>query len=204
MAIMRWILCAAIGYLLGNIQTGLLVARLSGEDLRKHGSGSSGATNALRVLGRRSAIITFVGDLLKGVIASAIGIFIAGTVGGMFACVFVVVGHIWPVFFGFKGGKGAATSIGALFVILPVQTLVMLVVGVAVVFITKMVSLGSIVGALTLLLIESVSSIISFDPAQLIFIVIMVALIVYAHRENIDRIRKGTENKISGDMFRKR
>lgn len=201
----RLILSGIIAYLLGNIQTGLLIARMSGNiDLRSLGSGSSGATNVLRVLGSQSALFTLLGDFLKGLLAVGIGLIITGYYGGMAAAVFVVVGHIWPVFFGFHGGKGVATSIGALLLVLPWHTLLMVAVGVAVLIFTKTVSLASITGALVLLISGIISAILRHDGYIALFTVFMAALVIFAHRSNIVRLRRGNENKITSDMFHKK
>lgn len=205
MIILQMALCAIIAYLLGNIQTGLIIGRLMNNvDLRKHGSGSSGATNALRVLGSQSALFTLLGDCLKGIIAVGIGMIIAGWHAGMVAAVFVVIGHIWPVFFNFHGGKGVATSIGALVMLLPWHTLFFLVLGIAILLVTKTVSLASICGALAFLISGSISAIVRQDWFMLIFVILMSALIIFAHRANIGRLAKGNENKISASMFRRK
>lgn len=205
MEFMRWVLCAVVGYLLGNIQTGLLIGRLMNNvDLREHGSGSSGATNALRVLGRQSAAFTLLGDFLKGVIAAVLGILIAGHTGGMVAAIFVVVGHIWPVFYGFHGGKGVAASIGVMVTLFPIQSIIMLIIGIAVIYFTKMVSLGSMVGAVAFMIMGIITAITQGNWFTAVFSIVMAALIIFAHRANIGRIRNGTENKISMDMFKKK
>ncbi len=204
MQIVMGILCAIIGYVLGNIQTGILVGRLSGADPRKSGSGNSGATNVLRVLGRRSAALTLVGDMLKGVIASVLGLLLAGHDGGMIAALAVIVGHVWPVFFGFKGGKGAATAIGSLAVLFPLYALIMVIAGVAVLLVTKMVSAGSMLGAVVFAVLAVISGIRAGNAWQCVFAVLMAAIVCYAHRANIRRIVKGEENLISGSMFKKK
>lgn len=204
---MQWlylVLCAIIGYLLGNVQTGLIVARLAkGVDLRKYGSGGSGATNALRVLGKKYSAMTFVGDCLKGILAVVIGRLLAGQDGGMVACLAVIVGHIWPAFYGFHGGKGAATSIGAILVLFPWQGLIMLAVGVVVLLITKIVSLGSIVGALAFLIAASATAISQRYWFMLVYAILMVALILFAHRGNIVRLMHGKEDKITNALKKK-
>ena len=106
---------AAIGYLLGNFQTGLVVGWASRKiDLRMHGSGGTGATNALRTLGKGGALLTFLGDFVKGTLASLLGLAVAGQEGQLVASLFAVIGHIWPVFFRFRGGKGVTTSVGSM------------------------------------------------------------------------------------------
>lgn len=204
---MQWlylVLCVVIGYLLGNVQTGLIVARLAkGVDLRKYGSGGSGATNALRVLGKKYSAMTFIGDCLKGILAVVIGRLLAGQDGGMVACLAVITGHIWPAFYGFHGGKGAATSIGAILVLFPWQGLIMLAVGVGVLLITKIVSLGSIIGAIAFLIAASITAITQQNWFMLVFTFLMVFLILFAHRANIVRLLNGKEDKITTSMKKK-
>ena len=108
--IFKYILCAAIAYLLGSISTGILVSKNSGHNLREEGSHNTRASNALRVLGLKGGALTFAGDFLKAFIAVMAGKAIAGMNGGMIAGLFVILGHNWPVFFQFKGGKGVACS----------------------------------------------------------------------------------------------
>lgn len=204
MEFMRLVLCAIVGYLLGNIQTGLIVARASDIDLRKFGSGSSGATNALRVLGRQQAALTFLGDFLKGIVATAFGFLVTGFDGGLTGALFVVVGHIWPVFYNFRGGKGAATSIGALLLVLPWHTLLMLAVGVVVILLTKMVSLGSLAGALVLLISGVITAISRQDWFLLVIVILIVSVVIFAHRANIRRLLSGTESRIDLSSLRKK
>lgn len=204
MTVFQVLICAAIGYLLGNVQSGLIVGKLlAQQDIRNHGSGSSGATNALRVLGKRSALLTLLGDLLKGIIAAWLGKLIGGLHGGMVAALAVTVGHIWPAFYGFRGGKGVVTSIGVMFVLLPGHAAMLLAAGVAVLLLTKIVSLGSIAGAITLFVTGTISAIARRDGFMFFFVLLMTGIVLYAHRENIKRIRNGTENKISAEMFKR-
>lgn len=203
MEIAKFVVVAAIAYLLGNIQTGLLIGRLTNNvDLRQHGSGSSGATNALRVLGRKSALFTLLGDALKGIIATLVGMAIAGWHGGLVAALFVIIGHIWPVFYGFHGGKGVAASIGSLAVVMPLQALLMVVIGVAVLLWSKMVSLASITGAFVFMIAGSITGIVNQDWLQVAVSLLMGIIVIFAHRTNIKRLKNGTENKISAKMIK--
>ena len=113
------------GYLLGSISTGVVLSRLFAKtDIRSQGSGNAGTTNMLRVLGRKMALLTFIGDMLKGIIAVFIGKWlIGGELGGLLGVVGAVLGHYYPLYFGFKGGKGIATSFGSLLFVFPVQAL---------------------------------------------------------------------------------
>ena len=127
--LIKYLAIAAAGYLLGNFNTGLVVSRLqAGIDIRRHGSGNAGATNMLRVLGSQSALLTLIGDILKGLIAIWIGHCLAGFPGAMLGATASIAGHCWPVFFGFKGGKGVATTAGALLCLFPVAGLLCLAV----------------------------------------------------------------------------
>lgn len=148
-----YIMIIIIAYLLGNISTSYIVAkRLTGEDIRTQGSGNAGSTNVLRTLGKKAGALTFIGDVLKGIVAVFISEMIAKIVGldvvtaGYVAVVGVVCGHNWPAFLGFRGGKGVATSLGAMLAVNPIIALICLLVFIVIVAITKYVSLGSEIG----------------------------------------------------------
>lgn len=205
MNIVRLLASAVLGYLLGNIQTGLIVGWTTKKiDLRQHGSGSSGATNALRILGRQSALWTLLGDFLKGLLAACLGLLIGGWRGGLLAGMCVVAGHIWPVFFGFKGGKGVATSLGVLTLLMPLQALLVAVTGITLILTTRIVSLSNMLAACLFLVTGSVTAIVRSDWLLLAFSVLLPAMIVFAHRANIRRILAGTESRISASMFHKK
>ena len=196
---LRYILIIIIAYLLGNISTSYLVAkRLTGVDIRTQGSGNAGSTNVLRTLGKKAGAITFLGDLFKGITAVLISQLIAKFTGldvitaGYIAVVGVVCGHNWPAFLGFRGGKGVATSLGAMIAVNPIIALSCFGVFLVIVAVTKYVSLASVVG-------------ISMSPIIMMFLQnkkgILVTLflsvsVIYTHRENIKRLLKGTERKI--------
>ncbi len=121
--IQKYLLIALIGYLLGSISTGILYSRALGRDIRTQGSKNAGATNMARVHGLSKGLITLLGDSLKGVLATLIGLWIAGQTGAMIGGAFAAIGHMWPVFFDFKGGKGVATLLGVGLVMDPVVLL---------------------------------------------------------------------------------
>ncbi|MEG1311293.1 MAG: glycerol-3-phosphate 1-O-acyltransferase PlsY [Romboutsia sp.] len=188
-----------IAYILGNISTSYIVAkRLSGVDIRTQGSGNAGSTNVLRTLGKKAGAMTFIGDLLKGIIAVFISELIAKLVGldiviaGYLAVVGVVCGHNWPAFLGFRGGKGVATSLGAMIAVNPIIALICFGIFLVVVVITKYVSLGSVVG------ISMSPIIMMIDKNQKgVLVTLFLALsVIYTHRENIKRLLNGTERKI--------
>ncbi|AVB42006.1 glycerol-3-phosphate 1-O-acyltransferase PlsY [Clostridioides difficile] len=199
MEIFSYIIIAVVAYLLGNISTSYIVAkRIAGVDIRTQGSGNAGSTNVLRTLGKRTGAMTFLGDVLKGVMAVLISEFAARLVGidtllaGYLAVICVVAGHNWPAVLGFRGGKGVATSLGAMLAVNPVITLMCLAVFILVVAITKYVSLGSVVG----IGCSPIFMIMVKNKAGLIVALFLTASVIYNHRANIKRLLNGTERKI--------
>lgn len=189
------IFIALFGYLLGSVPTGLILTKLfSKVDPRKIGSKNIGATNIFRTAGRSLGIFTLVGDLLKGAIPVVIAIqwgesnlWIA--VSGLSP----FLGHIFPIFLGFKGGKGVATALGVYFVISPIAVLIELLVFAGIVWKWRFISLGSIACATTIPILIAFFR--SDSQAYFIISVIMAALILYRHQPNISRLLQGTENK---------
>lgn len=194
-----YIMIIIIAYLLGNISTSYIVAkRLTGEDIRTQGSGNAGSTNVLRTLGKKAGAMTFIGDVLKGIVAVFISEMIAKIVGldvvtaGYVAVVGVVCGHNWPAFLGFRGGKGVATSLGAMIAVNPIIALMCLLVFIVIVAITKYVSLGSVVG----IAMSPIIMIFLKNEKGLLVTLFLAISVIYTHRENIKRLLKGTERKI--------
>ncbi len=204
-----YIIVAILAYLIGSINFSVIISKkLAGIDIREKGSGNAGTTNILRVVGKRAALITLVCDILKGVVsvllALIIGLIIKNTDRAFLiqiAGIFVVIGHTFPVFFGFKGGKGVATSIGVLLMTNWKIGLICLVFGLVVVAVTRMVSLGSIAAAIlfpVLSLFISTNFIVEASGIKyLVYSLILALIVIFNHRENIKRIASGTENKIS-------
>ena len=196
-------LAALIGYLMGAIPFGLLVGRATkGIDLRQYGSHRTGATNALRTLGARAAALVFLLDVAKGVAAVLFARLLfaddplagwAGAVAGLAA----IVGHNWSVFIGFTGGRGVATSAGALGAMSPLSLLVLAPVVFGIMWRTRYVSLGSITGGL---LAPLITAVLAFaGPASVPAVAYALAsglLVTAAHADNIARLRAGTERKI--------
>ena len=184
------------GYLLGSISTGVVLSRLFAKtDIRSQGSGNAGTTNMLRVLGRKMALLTFIGDMLKGIIAVFIGKWlIGGELGGLLGVVGAVLGHYYPLYFGFKGGKGIATSFGSLLFVFPVQALLAFAVFLILVAVTHYVSVGSIAAAITLPLLVVITH--WQEPSLWIITVCIGASVVWRHRANIKRLMNHTENKL--------
>ncbi len=187
-------------YLLGSIPTSYLIGKISGVDVRKHGSGNVGATNVLRVLGKLPAAITLMLDIGKGVLAVTLvaSIFYQkGTIGfNLFKCLLglaVIAGHNWTIFLKFKGGKGVATFIGVFAVLLPLELIAGLIIWIITVWITKYVSLGSILLAMSVPLIAAFSG---KGIETVILAIIACIIICYKHKGNINRLLMGTEHKI--------
>ncbi|MGN0990133.1 MAG: glycerol-3-phosphate 1-O-acyltransferase PlsY [Candidatus Ventricola sp.] len=184
------------GYLLGSISTGVVLSRAFAKtDIRSQGSGNAGTTNMLRVLGRKMALLTFIGDMLKGIIAVFIGKWlVGGELGGLLGVVGAVLGHYYPLYFGFKGGKGIATSFGSLLFVFPVQALLAFAVFLILVAITHYVSVGSVAAAVTLPLLIVITRF--SEPVLWIITVCIGASVIWRHRANIKRLMNHTENKL--------
>ena len=142
-----FVLAVVIAYLLGNISPSTILAKMAGKDIKKEGSGNAGTTNALRVLGKKAALITLVIDIGKGVVAVLLGGIISGPEAAMICAPAVFIGHVWPVLLKFKGGKGVATAFGTLLAVNWQLALICLAIVIVVVVLTRMVSLGSVTAA---------------------------------------------------------
>ncbi|HTL78077.1 MAG TPA: glycerol-3-phosphate 1-O-acyltransferase PlsY, partial [Candidatus Babeliales bacterium] len=193
-----------VSYLLGSIPAGYLAGRLAGVDIRKVGSGNIGATNVMRVLGKAYGYPVFAIDFLKGLAAVRVSILIArhtqhaGTsmeLIGIVAAVSCVTGHVFPVWLQFKGGKGVATSAGALFGLMPVALLIGAAVWIAMFQVTRYVSVASITAAIALPIVILIM--ISLDQARtmalLYFSICLAAMVILRHRSNLSRLVRGTE-----------
>ena len=187
-----------VSYLVGSIPSGLILGRIRGIDVREYGSGNIGTTNVLRTLGKKFGAIVMAADLLKGVVAVLLARYVIGAPAGeMAAALAVVAGHDWSLYLRFRGGRGVATSAGALIVMAPLVAAAGIVTFVAVVALTRYVSLGSIAAAAGTVIVMAVFTALDRAPFEyLIFIGIAVALIVFQHRENVARLLAGTENKL--------
>lgn len=187
-----------VAYLLGSIPSGVIVGRLvKGIDVRDSGSGRTGATNVLRTLGWPAAVVVTLMDVGKGVAAVLLGLVLADASGQVAAGVAVVVGHNWPVFIGFRGGRGVMPAAGALLVLLPLSAVVGITLAVVVIASTRYVSLGSLVGTVTGASILAAYALLGSAP--LIFAPLAVVgggIIVFGHRDNIGRLVRGTERRL--------
>jgi glycerol-3-phosphate acyltransferase PlsY len=196
-------LAALVGYLLGSIPTGIIVARVyRNVDLTAYGSGRTGATNVLRTLGSGAAAIAFAGDFLKGLLAVlAVRLAIAGDNSWveLVAGVAAVLGHSYSIFIGFKGGRGVVTGFGATAAATPIAPILMLIafaIGAVLVAVTRYVSLGSVVGAALAGLLMCWLAVNTGDPAWAVWGVLMSGFIIASHKDNIERLLAGTERKL--------
>jgi len=192
---MDYLLTGVIAYLVGSIPSGLILGKLFWHtDLRKYGSHNIGATNAWRTLGKVPGIIVFLADSLKGQAGVLLGLSLVGTplaavIGGLLA----IVGHSFSLFLRFHGGKGVATSLGVLTMLMGNVTLIVFVLWFTIVYMTRYVSLGSVVaGVITPIL----AALFAYPMEYIVFTVIAALLVIVRHRENIKRLMNGTENKI--------
>ncbi|AGA69760.1 acyl-phosphate glycerol-3-phosphate acyltransferase [Desulfitobacterium dichloroeliminans LMG P-21439] len=184
-----------IAYLLGAIPFAYFAGRFKGVDVRKHGSGNMGTTNAFRLLGAKIGALVLLGDALKGAMAAYLGYHFFGPWGGIVAGLLAMAGHSWNPFFGFKpSGKGVASGFGIILVLMPEITGIAIALFVLVVFITRYVSMGSVLGALT---VGVLVFILNEPLAYKVFAVIAVSGVIIRHRTNLQRVLKGTENRIN-------
>lgn len=202
-----YIVVSILAYLLGSISFSVIFGKkFAGIDVREHGSKNAGSTNTLRTAGKKAALLTLVCDVLKGVVAVLIGF----VVGIMFqnidkallvqiAGICVVLGHVFPIFFKFKGGKGVATSLGVLLVMNWQVGLICLLFALIIMALTRMVSAGSILAAVLfpILTIFIHEHYIVNEGNYIIFGILLAAIVIVLHRGNIQRILAGKENKIS-------
>ena len=206
-----YIIVAVIAYLIGSINFSVLLSKkMAGFDIREKGSGNAGTTNMLRSVGKKVAAITLVCDILKGVVSIVIAIIVGKIAKNsdrelflQIAGIAVVLGHTFPIFFGFKGGKGVATSLGVLLMSNWQIGLICLVFAVVLMALTRMVSLGSCAAAvlfpvLSLFINQHYTVLTDGKSGRVYFVysVILAIIVLYNHRSNIKRILNGTENKL--------
>ncbi len=217
---------AVISYLIGSVNFSILLSRIiEKKDIRESGSGNAGATNMLRTYGKKMGIITLLLDVLKGVVviilawvvtfflwASYVTVdkvtgiidtsnlhYIIGVAIPYIAGVCAILGHNFPLYFGFKGGKGVATSLGVVLMLDWKVGLIVAVIAIAIMAVTRYVSLGSIIGGAMFIIIEIVKAIVTSECniVQLVCVIIIGGLLIARHHANIKRLLNGTENKLS-------
>ena len=206
------ILIAIIAYLIGSINFSVILSKkMAGFDVRQKGSGNAGTTNVLRSVGKKAAAITLICDILKGVVSIGIAILVGYLFNAQnksilvqIAAIAVVIGHTFPIFFGFKGGKGVATSLGVLIMTNWQIGLICLAIAIIIMAITKMVSLGSCMAAIAFPLLTYFAAnifenayIVKEGSSYFVYSIILAVIVLFNHRSNIKRIITGKENKLS-------
>ena len=206
------ILIAIIAYLIGSINFSVILSKkMAGFDVRQKGSGNAGTTNMLRSVGKKAAAITLICDILKGVVSIGIAILVGYLFNAQnksilvqIAAIAVVIGHTFPIFFGFKGGKGVATSLGVLIMTNWQIGLICLAIAIIIMAITKMVSLGSCMSAIAFPLLTYFAAnifenayIVKEGSSYFVYSIILAVIVLFNHRSNIKRIITGKENKLS-------
>ncbi len=209
---MIYVIMAIIAYLIGSVNFSVIFSKkFAGFDVREKGSGNAGSTNMLRSVGKKAAALTLICDVLKGVVAIVIAIILGNIIQDsnkelllQIAGITVVLGHTFPIFFQFKGGKGVATSLGILLMSNWQIGLICLVFALVLMALTRMVSLGSCAAAvlfpvLTLFINDHYTVLTEGKPGStyLVYSIIMAVIVLFNHRSNIKRILNGTENKLS-------
>ena len=195
MMVVKAILTALAAYLLGSISFGMIVAKIKGgPNLREVGSKNTGATNVLRVMGVKTGLLVFVLDILKALIACGLGRILLGLDGAMLAGLLVVIGHNWPCFFQFKGGKGVASTLAVMLVTFPIPACICYVVAIALIAATRYVSLGSITLAVLFAVLVIATNWGSWPV--ILWVIAIAGLLIWRHHANIGRLLSGTENKL--------
>ena len=192
--VIKFVIFVALAYFIGNVSPSIILGKIAGVDIKKEGSGNAGTTNALRVLGKKAAIITLLIDVMKGVIAVFLGMHFGNYMIGTVCALAVFCGHIWPCLYNFKGGKGVATAFGAIMAVnwcLGVLALGVVAVGLAA---SQRMSVGSILGAASFPIICWI-----FEPGFIWIGSVMALIIIVKHRANIVRLIKGEEPKMFGN-----
>lgn len=207
-----YIIMGIIAYLIGSINFSILISKKkAGFDIREKGSGNAGTTNMLRSVGKGAAIVTLILDILKGVVTIWLSIFYGFMLYKIWninidyailiqvSGILVIVGHTYPIYFGFKGGKGVATALGILLVTNWHIGIISLVFALVLIIVSRMVSVGAICAAILfpVLTLFSYESLFIEPGNYMVFSIIIAIIVCFNHRENIKRIMNGTENKIS-------
>ncbi len=204
--------CVVVGYLLGSINPSIIVSRkLYGKDIREFGSGNAGLTNMLRTYGKKAALFTLGGDMLKTILSVAFGAMFYGVEnwtsvdrgmeGAYLAALFCVLGHIAPVYYKFRGGKGVLAAATAILILDPIVFLMLIAIFATVLLLTRYVSMSSITAAFFYPALTYITRtyLMELPPAMwtMLFSVVCAVMVIYMHRENIKRVANGKENKLS-------
>ena len=197
---MNKVILIIAAYLIGSVNFSILLSRLiSGQDIRKSGSGNAGATNMLRTYGKKMGVITLLLDVFKGIAVILICRLLKVEKEWEYvSAVFVILGHNFPLYFGFKGGKGVATSLGAVLMLNWKIGLIVAVIAIAIMAITRYVSLGSIIGGAIFIIAQVISMLVfeEFNVIRFVCVLVMGGLLIIRHHANIKRLLSGTESKL--------
>lgn len=192
---MRNLILMIIAYLLGSFPSALVIGKpFYNKDIRNYGSGNLGSTNAFRVLGKKGGAIVFILDILKGGLAFLIAKYAGATISPLIIAVFALIGHIYPIFANFKGGKAVATSAGIILFYSPLLFITLFIIFVITLKIWKMVSLSSTIISIAAVFIVWLGN---YDLTARIMLTIFAVFIIIKHIPNYKRILNGTENKVS-------
>lgn len=195
MTITRFVIIAVCAYLLGSLSFAIIVSKVTmGKDIRNYGSGNAGLTNAYRTMGAGKTLFVLIGDIAKGAAAVSIGMLLAGPVGKLVAGIFVILGHMFPLYFGFRGGKGVLVGAVMLLLFDWRMFLIAFVLFFFAVAITRWISLGSILGAVSF---PITMAIFYRDPVLIAMAFGMAVAVIFMHRSNIMRMLRGQENRFS-------
>ena len=192
---MNWAILLIAAYLIGSIPFGLIAGKVIWKkDLRNFGSHNIGATNAWRVLGRKAGLLVFILDFLKGQLGVLLGAWLMANPGAMvLGGLAAIIGHMFPIFLSFRGGKGVATGLGVIAALMPKVTAIVFIVWFVIVLITRYVSLGSIVASVLAVILAALFNV---PTPYFVFVTVVALLIIFRHRDNIKRLKEGRENKI--------
>lgn len=200
---LTYIVVLVASYLLGSIPTGLLMGKaVRGIDIRRYGSGNTGATNALRVLGPKASAAVLVGDFFKGMLpVVAVAAFTDVEVLKILAALGALAGHNWSIYMGFRGGRGVATGLGGFILLSPWLATIIIALGVAVMVASRYVSLGSIIGTSLVMIVTALLFLLgNISSPHFTYVVIGTSMILFKHRGNLERLLKGREHKL-GDQI---
>jgi len=188
------LLIGVLGYFIGSIPFSFIVSKQLGKiDIREHGSGNSGATNVFRTLGKKAGLLAFLGDFVKGYLAASIGLAFFSTTGALICAGMAIIGHCYPVWLKFKGGKGVATSAGMIMAITPLVGAVLIVTQLSIIYFSRLMSLASIIAAA---LYPILVFIFGYEPEYIAYSTFIGLFVIYRHRANLKRLLNGTESKL--------
>lgn len=195
MTMLQFVIIAISSYLLGSLSFAIIVSKITlGQDIRKYGSGNAGLTNAYRTMGARKTLLVLLGDIAKGAVAVAVGALLVGPIGKLVAGIFVILGHMFPLYFGFRGGKGVLVGATMLALFDWRIFLIAFALFIVAVVMTRWISLGSILGAISF----PITTYLFYGDTVLTAMAFGMSVgVLFMHRSNISRILQGTENKFS-------